>query len=1248
MDSFTENILARARERQKMLKEYSDKDNVTPLREANSESNLKSSQSTLGASKIGKKETASDSQLSQQLYKNENFKENRSDDNLNKFVRQTSKTRISSDMPGSPNPQLKTLNIQNGDINMEIKVTSSDNVRLEVEIQERDSDNDSGSVTTGIGLRKDAKKRLDTLGQLYAGGDDADISSPIHRSEEKFHQQEENSSASNTKKQDSRCKRGLKKLADLASHINEWEDDLGHPKPKVSEPQSKKIWKPPAPQPPVQSSTGKVKGKAPQPPKVQTSPQKSTTPTISSTKPNSGTQVVGVTPKQLKWDQAVLDTLESQGFTRTASTSRLVYTFNNDSQEHGQSKNETSSAKVEKMAPVPQPEKNKINEEDKNIVTNDKPEVKGTSTKVAELQANFGSKVTTTVPKPKTPVKLGGGSVAGRAAMFESGVVASTPPSTVKDPALMSVSERKALFEKNKGTALVPKAAFGMSAPIEAKNTPKTHANNGSKPEDKANLTNKVKYPAPASPSVHNTPVSATVHQSDGIASKMAQLLENKSTISEAQISSNVKEQRQKEIDQLLNRFNKNKVEQPSAPPAETETDSDEDEVTEDTAMLCNNRSTKVISSVPPPPPPLKPEVVVVEGRRSSGKRSSTSSDSHLVTSVLDEVKRIKVSPPKAGKLYPNLSDIEASTETEAQTQSDDSSNSSFGEQYDSDEPNTSFGRDILKAVCKNQTPHKRPIYDDSTASDISSVLDGGLDEIPEEESECTDGPTPPKHYRQSGNAQYAAPSHSFNYKNFTPNNIKSPMSQFKSPLKVPSPRKSLENPTTFVMEGDNVLPLTHSVSFYRKQQSQTNKTPVKKVTRQPLLSETTIDNINNESAELEKKIKQLEDEVNKQQMIISQTSQALNLCNCTPEFSGSTEQVEAERVLLVATHRRQAALHEIQRMRVEGTIRPQGEHSQHLPLEKGTLTISKIVLPLKQKYVTALAATGGKGHHVVCLIKCGDQVVPTKLVSTTASDKKNPDVDLCIPGSITLNNIYSDFTVTFEVYSLQAQEEFLPHEVKYHINKKSSKITPKKKQDSRLQRPVKESPAGPQAVRSSSFALMGYVVFSVQAVSKRHWSLNNCPSMSPLEGNVEMKISCELALSVEHRGFLTMFEDVSGFGAWHRRWCLLSGHTLSYWKYPDDERKTAPIDSINLKTCVTRNVELVSRDICARMHTFLLERERMAYPQDKDTLVVMRKGDKTIIKHLLSADTKEERIEWCQKFNAALTAIRMWGNSEQ
>lgn len=52
---------------------------------------------------------------------------------------------------------------------------------------------------------------------------------------------------------------------------------------------------------------------------------------------------------------------------------------------------------------------------------------------------------------------------------------------------------------------------------------------------------------------------------------------------------------------------------------------------------------------------------------------------------------------------------------------------------------------------------------------------------------------------------------------------------------------------------------------------------------------------------------------------------------------------------------------------------------------------------------------------------------------------------------------------------------------------------TPKKsKQESKLVRPPIESPGGPNAVRSSSFAVMGYVVFSVQAVNKRVWSLNN------------------------------------------------------------------------------------------------------------------------------------------------------------
>ena len=105
----------------------------------------------------------------------------------------------------------------------------------------------------------------------------------------------------------------------------------------------------------------------------------------------------------------------------------------------------------------------------------------------------------------------------------------------------------------------------------------------------------------------------------------------------------------------------------------------------------------------------------------------------------------------------------------------------------------------------------------------------------------------------------------------------------------------------THVVDGDNILPLTHTVSFYRKQQTQTSTTPIRQISRQPLVEETPENNPEEEEL-IQKKINVLKIEIAKQELIISQTSQALNLCNSTLEFMGSTEQVEAERVLLLAS----------------------------------------------------------------------------------------------------------------------------------------------------------------------------------------------------------------------------------------------------------------------------------------------------------------------------------------------------------
>lgn len=205
---------------------------------------------------------------------------------------------------------------------------------------------------------------------------------------------------------------------------------------------------------------------------------------------------------------------------------------------------------------------------------------------------------------PSSPSKqIKSASIADKAAIFET----PSPSKASKDPALLSLSERKALFEKNKGDVLVPKAPFGMAPPVkvesimkapktkifsesnsitmkpnndklckppneksEVNNTSQLNKNNVdslifNKPIKKKVETAKtmketiIPKSIPQMPPDRDSAATARVQQSGGIASRVAALLKNKSTISEAQIENNIKLQRQKEMDMLLNRFNKNK-----------------------------------------------------------------------------------------------------------------------------------------------------------------------------------------------------------------------------------------------------------------------------------------------------------------------------------------------------------------------------------------------------------------------------------------------------------------------------------------------------------------------------------------------------------------------------------------------------------------------------------------------------------------------------------------------------------------
>lgn len=267
----------------------------------------------------------------------------------------------------------------------------------------------------------------------------------------------------------------------------------------------------------------------------------------------------------------------SQGFTRTNSNARLIYSYCSKD-KNSEIKASDNSLNKEKA----------ITENDAGILISNKKTIDNEKENVSmSPKANLSDN-----QKLRSPTKALTKSVniADKTAFFES-----SPSKNMKDPALLSVSERKALFEKNKGEALVPKAPFGMappvkvettmkapttkimsdkiaklniSAPRQAETKPILHKPTESAIEVKSysKETTEISKPIVLTPkkttsvnSDSNCPVSPVVPQSRGIAKTMAALLENKSTISQTQIENTIRSERQKEMDMLLNRFHRNK-----------------------------------------------------------------------------------------------------------------------------------------------------------------------------------------------------------------------------------------------------------------------------------------------------------------------------------------------------------------------------------------------------------------------------------------------------------------------------------------------------------------------------------------------------------------------------------------------------------------------------------------------------------------------------------------------------------------
>ncbi|XP_069185998.1 anillin isoform X4 [Procambarus clarkii] len=847
-------------------------------------------------------------------------------------------------------------------------------------------------------------------------------------------------------------------------------------------------------------------------------------------------------------------------------------------------------------------------------------------------------------------------SVKERAAAFNNAGGRESP----KDPAEMSVQERLALFSKKQGAVLVPKAPFGL--PVSLKALHGDQASGGRENSSKSSVahsqpvykpTKKLALePSPAiTEKLHqiqrgNKSQSPGIDDSNSFESQRNVFKMVKDNWRGNEIHNKVKTERQKEMEVLLNRFKKPKqsstAKHPTAPkyevtqtrryPAESESEylESDDSYAESTAS--DDTLVHADTSGPPKPPRLfleSPSSQHLDGHSplpppqpsslQLSPRQQMYPHNRLNSTEIEEVhtspKKEFVTKVKPGHIYPSLTDIESHSEVPDSQDEEDIKDSSFSESVLTCASMESLGQKIQHAACTSMDRTLPKIAENIEASnyDVNCVMsestmdalcaiDNAIDEA------LNDEPTPPKRLRHQDD---------------------SPVSAYKTP--------KINSQTPKPTEDDKENPLTHSISLYRKQKPEVIYTPVRQIARRPDLRSPTPEPVS-PSVTVSARIKELQEEVCEQQRVIAQASNAVTVVLQRPEQQGTPQHVEAEKLLLLASQKRQTALNEIQRLKAEGALGQQswsGDEDTCM----GSISISNISVPLKQDFLRK-GMNGDDLYHLMVLVKHREQVISSQLLTTPECVVEGA---VTFPNLMALHHLTSDFNITLEVYALCTRQQ------RQHVIKKEQsrmKLTPLKrlqKHDSRVSSPSVQSPGGPFAVRTSAFQLVGFTHLNISTLTRNAWTLEKVLYSSPLDGHLLMRVSCSFEGGIIERGFLTMFEDIGGFGAWNRRWCVLSGLHLRYWRYPDDESKKEACGQIDLRTCTTRRIELVARDICARQHTFQLTCVQPAHSRDVSNLVQEVQGSTLVIKHLLSSDSKEERIIWCNKLNKSLANIRAW-----
>lgn len=219
-------------------------------------------------------------------------------------------------------------------------------------------------------------------------------------------------------------------------------------------------------------------------------------------------------------------------------------------------------------------------------------------------------------------------------------------------------------------------------------------------------------------------------------------------------------------------------------------------------------------------------------------------------------------------------------------------------------------------------------------------------------------------------------------------------------------------------------------------------------------------------------------------------------------------------------------------------------------------------------------------------------------------------------------DGLCNNFEVKMEVFCLSLVKE----KVAKGIEKKLLSLTPK----FITKHKTSSSPAAKSHSVGPNFKLIGCYTFNRNNCSLRSHSLNDFGKYTPLDGSFSMEMSLGAKYNEKYKCYLSFKEQSGEFWVWNRRWCVLDGYLLYYWRYYEDEELKSPVGVINIKECINPTITKASSNISMRENCFAFL-----------TLSKRDLGSPTL--HLLAADLRSELEEWLEKLNRVLENVRIW-----